>query len=65
MDESLERRLLQTLEQMFEVRNKLLKLDAVEAYTGFPFRIMGLPGMIQPIKEDGRKIQDMTDFADG
>lgn len=50
---------------MFEVRNEFLKLDGVEAATGFPLHILGLFGVIKPIKEDGREIQDMTNFANG
>ena len=49
---------------MLQVCNKLLNLDTVEACTVFPLRILGLFGMVQPIEQDGRKIQDLTNFVD-
>lgn len=49
---------------MLKVRNELLKLDAIEACTGFLLRILGLLCMVQPVEQDGREIQDMTNFAD-
>lgn len=35
---------------MFKVGDEFLKLDAVEACTGLPLRILGLFGVIEPVE---------------